>query len=214
MRLMTIFYFLRFETSLFFSYYSQGYGGGIRLRPHTVKGQSQSQSQSQSHIATEDQSSSKSWSSPMWGSWPDMYYSLTITVFFCEAPCLTRGKVCLLYLLLVLASVVFLGSESLSTRDHILLSQIWDFPFRRLLRLAGSRWRYTTPCQRRVTGLRFICAARKTQKISHMIASTVGMWRYCACAEVCLQSLCVEAGCITSFHYCVHVSRGVYRSVT
>jgi hypothetical protein len=29
---------------------------------------------------------------------------------------------------------------------HILLSHIWDFPFRRLLRLAGPRWRYlTTP---------------------------------------------------------------------
>jgi hypothetical protein len=25
------------------------------------------------------------------------------------------------------------------------LSQIWDFPFRRLLRLAGSRWRYSAP---------------------------------------------------------------------
>jgi hypothetical protein len=33
----------------------------------------------------------------------------------------------------------------LDTSDHILLSQIWDFPFRRLLRLAGSRWRYSTP---------------------------------------------------------------------
>jgi hypothetical protein len=48
-------------------------------------------------------------------------------------------------MLLALASAVFLGSESLGTRDHILLSQIWDFPFRRLLRLAGSRWRYSTP---------------------------------------------------------------------
>jgi hypothetical protein len=48
-------------------------------------------------------------------------------------------------MLLALASVVFLGSESLSTGDYILLSQIWDFPFRRLLRLAGSRWRYLTP---------------------------------------------------------------------
>jgi hypothetical protein len=47
-----------------------------------------------------------------------------------------------LYVLLALASAVFLGSKSLETRDHILLSQIWDFPFRRLLRLAGSRWRY------------------------------------------------------------------------
>jgi hypothetical protein len=44
-----------------------------------------------------------------------------------------------------LCSTVIFGSESLGTRDHILLSQIWDFPFRRLLRLAGSRWRYSTP---------------------------------------------------------------------
>jgi hypothetical protein len=64
---------------------------------------------------------------------------------FCGAPSLTRGRVCLFYMLLALASAVFLGSESLVTRDHILLSQIWDFPFRRLLRLAGSWWRYSTP---------------------------------------------------------------------
>jgi hypothetical protein len=31
------------------------------------------------------------------------------------------------------------------TRNHILLPQIRDFSFRRLLRLAGSRWRYSTP---------------------------------------------------------------------
>jgi hypothetical protein len=36
---------------------------------------------------------------------------------------LTRGPVCLLYMLLALASAVFLGSESLGSRDHILLSQ-------------------------------------------------------------------------------------------
>jgi hypothetical protein len=47
--------------------------------------------------------------------------------------------------LLTIASSVFFGSESLGSGDHILLSQFWDFPFRRLLRLAGSRWRYTTP---------------------------------------------------------------------
>jgi hypothetical protein len=58
---------------------------------------------------------------------------------------LTRWRVCRLQLQLVLASTVILGSESLGTRDHILLSQIRDFPFRRLLRLAGSRWRYSTP---------------------------------------------------------------------
>jgi hypothetical protein len=63
----------------------------------------------------------------------------------CGAPSLTRGRVCLLYMLLALASAVFLWSESLGTRDHILLSQIWDFPFRHLLRLAGLRWRYSIP---------------------------------------------------------------------
>jgi hypothetical protein len=99
------------------------------------------ENQSQSHMATDGQSISKS----RWGSWPDIYYTLTAAVLFSGAPSLTRGRVCLLYMLLALASVVFLGSESLGTPDHILLSQIWDFPFRRLLRLAGSRWRYSNP---------------------------------------------------------------------
>jgi hypothetical protein len=48
-------------------------------------------------------------------------------------------------MLLTLASAVFLGFESLGTSDHILLSQIWEFHFRCLLRFAGSRWRYSTP---------------------------------------------------------------------
>jgi hypothetical protein len=64
---------------------------------------------------------------------------------FYGAPSLTRGRVCLLYMLLAVASAVLLGSEALWSHDHILLSQFWDFPFRRLLRLAGSRWRYSTP---------------------------------------------------------------------
>jgi hypothetical protein len=70
---------------------------------------------------------------------------VTVRSCSCGVPSLTRGRVCLLYVLLPLASAVFLGSESLGTCDHILLSQIWDFPFRRLLRLAGSWWRYSIP---------------------------------------------------------------------
>jgi hypothetical protein len=58
---------------------------------------------------------------------------------------LTRGWVCHLQLLLVLASIFILGSESHRARNHILLSKIWDFPFCRLLRLAGLRWRDSTP---------------------------------------------------------------------
>jgi hypothetical protein len=58
---------------------------------------------------------------------------------------LTRGRVCRLQLLLTLVSAVIFASESHGIRDHILLSQIRDFPFRRLLRLAGLRWRYSIP---------------------------------------------------------------------
>jgi hypothetical protein len=86
---------------------------------------------------------------------------------------LTRGWVCRLQLLLVLASAVILRSESRGTHNHILLFQIdsrrlqpggqgphiyipkeeggpiiptdTGFPFHRLLRLSGLRWRYSTP---------------------------------------------------------------------
>jgi hypothetical protein len=53
---------------------------------------------------------------------------MTITVFISfGAPSLTRGRVCLLYMLLDLASAIFLWSEPLWSRDHILLSHIRDF---------------------------------------------------------------------------------------
>jgi hypothetical protein len=57
---------------------------------------------------------------------------------------LMRGWVCRLQLLLGLASAVILRSESRGTHDHILLSQIRDFPFRRLLLLGGVRPRLHT----------------------------------------------------------------------
>jgi hypothetical protein len=95
-----------------------------------------------------------------------------LRVCWCGALSQTRGRVCRLQLLLALASAVILGSESRGTHDHILLSQIRDspnlegqvpvfiypqeqcgpvippgtgFPFRRLLRLAWLRWRYSNP---------------------------------------------------------------------
>jgi hypothetical protein len=46
---------------------------------------------------------------------------------------------------LALASADIFGSDSHGTRNHNLLSLIRDFSFRRLLRLAGLRWRYSTP---------------------------------------------------------------------
>jgi hypothetical protein len=100
--------------------------------------------QSQSHIATDGQSISKSWCRGPSGT----HDQILITVWqlrscFCSVPSLTGGRVCLLYMLLSLASVGSLGSEFLGTHDHILLSQFWVFPFRRL-RLAGPRWEYST----------------------------------------------------------------------
>jgi hypothetical protein len=94
---------------------------------------------------TVSQSVSKSWCWAPFGAHDQIFITVwQLRPCFCGAPSLTRGGVCLLYMLLVLASAVFLGSESLGTRDHMLLLKIWDFPFRRLLRLAGSRWRYST----------------------------------------------------------------------
>jgi hypothetical protein len=57
---------------------------------------------------------------------------------------LARGRLCRLQLLLALASTVIFGSESRGTCDHVLLSQIRNFPFRRLLRVAGLRWTFWT----------------------------------------------------------------------
>jgi hypothetical protein len=58
---------------------------------------------------------------------------------------LTTGLVYCLQLLQALACAAIFGPVFRGTRDHILLSQIRDFPFRRLLRLAGLWWRHSIP---------------------------------------------------------------------
>jgi hypothetical protein len=86
--------------------------------------------QSQSHIATDVQSISKSWRRALSGTHDLIFITLwQLRSCFCGAPSLSRGRACLLFMLLAVASVVFLGSESLWTHDHVLLSQIWDFLF-------------------------------------------------------------------------------------
>jgi hypothetical protein len=66
--LTTIFYCLRFETSLFTtSYDSQDYGGG-RTCLHTP-------SRVKSYVTTDGQSTTASWNkATIWGLWPDFYY--------------------------------------------------------------------------------------------------------------------------------------------
>jgi hypothetical protein len=83
--------------------------------------------------------------------------------FVCGPLSLTRGPVCRLQFLLALASTVILGSESHVTRNHILLSQIRDFSFRRLLRLSGLRYRYSTPPPHGIPFLHF----EQSQSQSH-----------------------------------------------
>jgi hypothetical protein len=103
-------------------------------------------SESQSYVTTDGQSANLSWNkAPIWGLRPDSFTVRQLRVRWCEALSVTRGRVCSLQLLLPLASAVILGSESRGTHDHILLPQIRYFPFCRLLRLAGLRWRYSTP---------------------------------------------------------------------
>jgi hypothetical protein len=80
------------------------------------------------------------------GAYDQIYITVRrLQAFWSGALSLMRGRVCHLQLLLVLATAVIFGFESHGTRDHILLSQIRNFPFRRLLRLTGLPWRYSTP---------------------------------------------------------------------
>jgi hypothetical protein len=78
----------------------------------------------------------------------------------CGAPSLTRGWVCLLYMLLALASAVFLRSESLGTHNHILLSHEVKLPFS------------SPPMTRRVMVEVFDLASTRVTKNSLIIAAT------------------------------------------
>jgi hypothetical protein len=68
------------------------------------------------------------------GAYDQIFITVRQMWFYrCAALSLTRVRVCRLQLLLALANAVILRSKSRMTRDHILLSQIRDFPFYRLL---------------------------------------------------------------------------------
>jgi hypothetical protein len=106
----------------------------------------ESESESESYVTTDGQSASLSWNkAPIWGLQPDFYYCQTVAGLLMWDALSDELTSCRLRLLLALASAVIFGSESRGTSDHILLYQIRDFHFRRKLRLAGLRWRYSTP---------------------------------------------------------------------
>jgi hypothetical protein len=134
---MTIFYSLRFETSLFVtSYDSQGYGRSMRPRLYTGL---IFLSPSLILRSTVSGPVSLGIKHPF-----RAYDHIFITVrqlrfYWCGELSLTRGRVCRLQWLMALASAVIFGSGSRGIRDRILLSHVRDFPFRRFLRLSGIR---------------------------------------------------------------------------
>jgi hypothetical protein len=88
----------------------------------------------QSYITTDSQSASPSWGVRRPSGTRDQFFFL-LEIFFRQlrvcyfvTPSLTRGRVCNLLLLLVLASAAPIGSESWGTRDHILLPQFLRLP--------------------------------------------------------------------------------------
>jgi hypothetical protein len=88
--------------------------------------------QSQSYVATDGQSASLSWrQAPIWDLRTDFYYCQTIASML-RWGALSDERTGLPFTIAAgLASAVILGPESCGTRDprdHILLSQIRDFP--------------------------------------------------------------------------------------
>jgi hypothetical protein len=101
-------------------------------------------SESESYIMTDGQSASLFGNiASIWGLRPDLYYCQTVAGLLMLGA-LSDERTGLPF-------TVAAGPRQRShfrvrvPWDHILLSQIRDFPFRRLLRLAGLLWRYSTP---------------------------------------------------------------------
>jgi hypothetical protein len=115
-----------------------------------------------------------------------------LRVWWFGTPSLTRGRVCFLQLLLALASAVNFGSESRRTCGHILLSQTRDFPFRRLLRLAGLRWMYSNPASTRVSRMIELSWTELTSRRSEYRSPprTVRVILFFRCHETCLPNRC------------------------
>jgi hypothetical protein len=138
--LAAIFYCLRFDTSLFVaSYDTQGYSGNIR--PHLHKGRTLELSNCLSLMLRPTVSRPVCLGIKHLSVAYDQIYITFSHLLVCwyGALPLTRGLVCRVQLLVAFANAVILESESRGSRYHILLSHIRDFPFRRLLRLAGLR---------------------------------------------------------------------------
>jgi hypothetical protein len=85
------------------------------------------------------------------------------------------------------------------------------FTFRRLLRLVGIRWRYSTPPPHGIEVVNltvFKTTARHGPHRKHRFYIVARLFVF---AGMCLPSRCLETGCIKPlFYYCVSISCGRY----
>jgi hypothetical protein len=109
----------------------------------------------QSYVTTDGQSVSLFWNeAPIWGLRPDFYYCQSVVGLLIWGA-LSEERTGMSFTIAAGPRQRILESESRGTRDHILLSQIQDFPFRRLLRLAELRWRYSTPPPHAISNIHY-----------------------------------------------------------
>jgi hypothetical protein len=100
----------------------------------------------ESYITTDDQSTSPSWNkASIWGLRQDSYYCQTVSGLLMWGALSDERTG-----LFTIAAGPRQHSHSwvrvpLDSWLYFTVSDIRDFPFRRLLRLAGLRWRYSTP---------------------------------------------------------------------
>jgi hypothetical protein len=115
-------------------------------------------SQVESHVKTDGQSASPPLNkAPLCGPRPDFHHSQTVAGKPMRGgPHLTRGRIRRPHPLPAIASAVTLGSESRGTRDHTPPFHIRDFPLHRLPRLAGPRWRHSTPPPHGISNIHYI----------------------------------------------------------
>jgi hypothetical protein len=140
---------------------------------------------------------------PVWGLRSDFCYCQAVAGLLMLDALSDERTVCRLQLQLAFVSAFILKSESCGTHDRILVSQIRDssnlegqgpriyvhqwqvgpvipqdieFRFRRLLRLAGLRWRYSNPPPRgdlRLNFFKIICInSIRTSQETHYVSPT------------------------------------------
>jgi hypothetical protein len=137
-------------------------------------------------VTTDGQSASLSWNkAPIWGLRPDFYYFQTVACLLLWGA-LERTDLSFT-IAAGLARAVIVGSESHGTRDHILLSQIRDFPFRFLTRRAGLRWKYSSSLPHGLLNTFYTCPAYKTSARTAQetpVQATLPLLRHIAVARI------------------------------